>query len=498
MTQDLRKNPKPPRWSAESARQIAARVVVEAELVLKTPAHFGSGDSPEDTVIPLLVDPYDEVSPLLPGASIAGALRAYLLARQGGYLSSDEFHRNSHAARLFGSIHSDTHHPEQMLLQSRVIVNDAIGQWRHDGSPHDVRRGVKLDRHMHTAEDKLLFTHELWNAGTVFPLHCELLIYDTDHQSRAELIGQFAVALSGLSDGSIRIGARKQRGFGEICVETWHVREFNLRQQKDLLAWLRLGNDHLSTVQGTQSGTDLIKLFSAVPDYPDARQIAALTASFAIDGSLLIREYEEDSAVHLSTLHQGQMKPIVSGTSVAGALRSRMHKIAATIHAEEDAHQHVASLFGTEVDPQNARNTRASRIQIDETIIEGTPADWVQARVSIDRFTGGALDGALFTEKPIFGVNDVKVTLNIRIINPRSSEIGWLLLALKDLWTGDLPIGGERSIGRGRLQGIEATLTTSEGTWTIIEGDDKNSLRIVGEVETLEAYAATFVSGGSS
>ena len=32
------------------------------------------------------------------------------------------------------------------------------------------------------------------------------------------------------------------------------------------------------------------------------------------------------------------------------------------------------------------------------------------------------------------------------------------MLLLKDLWTSDLPVGGESSIGRGRLKGIQADL----------------------------------------
>lgn len=172
-----------------------------------------------------------------------------------------------------------------------------------------------------------------------------------------------------------------------------------------------------------------------------------------------------------------------------------MHKIAATLHGDETAVWWITKLFGTEVDNQRAGSIQASRVQVDETLIEGTPPDWVQARVSIDRFTGGALDGALFTEKPIFGVNGVVVTLNLRLINPEPGEIGLLLLALKDLWTGDLPIGGERSIGRGRLQGIKADLTTPDSKWTI---EGRNRLQITGKGKILETYVNEFVSKGNA
>jgi CRISPR/Cas system CMR subunit Cmr4 (Cas7 group RAMP superfamily) len=58
--------------------------VVEGDLVLETPAHFSNGDSDEITDMPLLVDPL-EGKPLLTGASIAGALRAFLGAWEHGY-----------------------------------------------------------------------------------------------------------------------------------------------------------------------------------------------------------------------------------------------------------------------------------------------------------------------------------------------------------------------------------------------------------------------------
>lgn len=83
----------------------------------------------------------------------------------------------------------------------------------------------------------------------------------------------------------------------------------------------------------------------------------------------------------------------------------------------------------------------------------------IQNRIAIDRFTGGAYQGALFNEQPVFPKESTRVVLNMKLHKPENYEIGLLLLLLKDLWTNDLPIGGTSSIGRGRLKGIEATLT---------------------------------------
>ena len=52
-----------------------------------------------------------------------------------------------------------------------------------------------------------------------------------------------------------------------------------------------------------------------------------------------------------------------------------------------------------------------------------------------------------------------------------------MLLLLKDLWTGDLHIGGESSVGRGRLRGHKATLHYAGEAW-VIEDAGNNALHL--------------------
>ena len=63
--------------NGKTAAGLSKRIVITGTLVLDTPAHFGNGDAEGLTDMPLLYDPLDG-SPLLTGASIAGALRNYL------------------------------------------------------------------------------------------------------------------------------------------------------------------------------------------------------------------------------------------------------------------------------------------------------------------------------------------------------------------------------------------------------------------------------------
>ncbi len=128
----------------------------------------------------------------------------------------------------------------------------------------------------------------------------------------------------------------------------------------------------------------------------------------------------------------------------------------------------------------------------------------VQNRVSIDRFTGGTRDGALFNEQPLFGGAQSLVTVDLQLENPQEYEIGLLLLLLKDLWTGDLPLGGEISVGRGRLRGKNCQLEYRNGqeqTWKLL-ANGANGLRVTtGKPQDLENYVArlhTHLGGSKS
>lgn len=144
-----------------------------------------------------------------------------------------------------------------------------------------------------------------------------------------------------------------------------------------------------------------------------------------------------------------------------------------------------------------------SRVHVYEHIVNGVENMSVQNRVSIDRFTGGTRDGALFNEQPLFGGRQSLVTVDLQLANPQEYEIGLLLLLLKDLWTGDLPLGGEISTGRGRLGGKDCHLEYQNGqvqTWDLFA--DANGLRMAaGTPQTLELYVASlhiYLAGSKS
>lgn len=473
-------------WSGDKSRKIAARVIVEGDLVLQTPAHFGSGDGSDLTDMPLLVDALDGQTPLLTGASIAGALRSYLREREHGY--DQVANHQSLSVCLFGGLKED-----KEGKQSPLVVEDVLG--RDYGM--ETRSGVKINPKTRTAEEKKLFDVQLWQAGTTFCLRFELLCQADNETHLKEAL---AAALTGLSDGSITLGMRKRRGYGRVAVSKWRVKRYDLMQPAGLLDWLAHGHKPLADVSNITEGSDIGQALGVSPWATDNRREFHLEAKFSLDGSLLIRSGGGKDDVGPDMIHlkarqpNGNHEPIVSGTSLAGVLRARALRIANTINPDK-AEELIACIFGPKKDERtptgkDKKEAWASRLIVKETTIQKARTDLVQSRVSIDRFTGGARETALFDEQPVFGNDQTAVTVGFCLLAPKDHEIGLLLLLLKDLWTGDLPLGGESSVGRGRLKGQLANLNYRDGHAThkwIIEADG-GKLKISDGRDTLEGY----------
>jgi CRISPR/Cas system CSM-associated protein Csm3 (group 7 of RAMP superfamily) len=458
------------KWHGSQSRQIMRRIVIEGDLELVTPAHFGGGEEDAANVLMLLRDSVEPERPLLQGTSIAGALRSYL----SNLLGKDD----KVIKRLFGGTKKDRNSD-----QSSLMVDDAIG----DGAKVVYRDGVRINPESRTAEEGALYQTQLWAAGTKFPLRFEYL---HNHTSQLPLDLQLlAVGLNALANSEIPFGMRKNRGYGKVKVKQWKVRTYDLKKPADLIAWL--GDKNPADMTTSDDIFRALKVERKAIHSPNF----SITATFTIDGSLLIRSAA--NVVDFETL-QDQAGPVISGTALTGALRARATKILRTVRQTDHDNRDNAivagkidGIFGTsEIKHASKEPPLASRLRVEEVRILNSVYDKVQSRVSIDRFTGGALDTALFSEMPAFGG---EVTLVMQLIKPTDAEIGLLLLLLKDLWTGDLPIGGEQSVGRGRLKGRQATITHGEHVYTISDESLKSS-----HPDKLEAYVKSFTGWATS
>ncbi|HXK58582.1 MAG TPA: RAMP superfamily CRISPR-associated protein [Acidobacteriota bacterium] len=426
-------------------RSMTARWVITGEMCLQTAAHFGgAGDSAVDMAI--LRDPKDGV-PLLPGTSLAGALRSHLADVLGGYLSPE----CPEVTALFGGVRSD-----DAGSQSPLIVFDSLGRLPRGAAALDIRDGVAIDPATGTAEAHKKFDFEILPAGTCFPLRLELIVGNTEQEEH--LVGLLVAALNGLADGEISIGMRRSRGLGVVKVDRWKVLRHHLAAGKGWLAWLL--SDHEKPIGDDVPGYDSVKeaIQAACPsleinELEDKRRRLLVDLELELVGDLLVRSPGTDAgAPDVVHLHSAG-RPVLPGTGLAGALRAQALRIARLVRESCDGELWVDQLFGPRLeendDSLQGENAIASRLRISESFIENGEARR-QVRIAIDRFTGGVVPGALFDEQVHRG-GKLQVRLELR--NPDDPEIGLLLFLLKDLISGEIPVGGASSVGRGILHG---------------------------------------------
>ncbi len=149
-------------------------------------------------------------------------------------------------------------------------------------------------------------------------------------------------------------------------------------------------------------------------------------------------------------------EPVLSAKSVRGAIRHRALRILKTLNPSDDKGR-LRSLFGF-VDEQTKASAKA-KFRSRESVIRNTHLH-TQSRISICRLTGKTMPGALLTEEMIQGGH---FSLELEIAEYRMEELKLVLLVLKDMIHEDLPIGGNKTIGRGVLIGDSLTVIGSDG-----------------------------------
>ena len=196
---------------------------------------------------------------------------------------------------------------------------------------------------------------------------------------------------------------------------------------------------------------------------------------------------------------------LIPGTSIRGALRSRASRIARTVLAAE-AENKLAPFTSHDVHEQIAAEPNLVRYMFGCTEYRGaitvhdcrSKKRGTRVKVThnaIDRWTGGVIDGGLFTEAEYLGtewkpikieVDSGQLRRNVKtehagksISNETIEEharASWCLLCLSlaELSAGTLPLGGKTTRGLGQVEVTSITLSHTDGT--VIAPPDKEQL----------------------
>lgn len=377
---------------------------------LASPLAIGSGEN-ANTDSDIILD--NSGKPTIPATAIAGVFRNYLNKKD-----------------IFGNI--DENDP----AESKIRFYDA--QLISDSSFTTVRDSVKLEDKVGVNGAK--FDMEAVETGISFETVIELKDDGSDAES------DILRTLEAINAGFLRIGSKTSRGYGRLKVVSLKKAEFTLPDDK--AKWLDFD---------LFDAEDKCYKETALPDSAD--NFISIKMKLKQNGAVSIRSYTVKNADDISSADYIQLSlkdgtPVIPGTSWAGAFRDRFRQLSNDTLAKE--------LFGY-VDTVKL-SQKKSLIYFSESEIVGGEMK-VITRNSIDRFTAGTKDGALYTEKTCYnGSCGLEIFINKNGLEDAEKNIALICAVICDLDKGYLAVGGLTSVGRGMFTVENITVNGADVT----------------------------------
>lgn len=424
-----------------------ARIVIEA----KTPLAIGSGV--KDIITDQVVAHDVNGLPYIPGTAIAGIIRHAI---------------GEESAKSFFGFGGENGRGSEIIFSSAQIVDgdgkiiegliDTKSDYLKNFDELPVRQHVRINE-KGTAENRGKFDEEVVYKGARFCFEIELLSTKPEDEN-------FTKVLNELAKDTIRMGGGTRKGFGEIEIVECKLLNYNLSDSKDLTdyinktSWLNdaVWKDVKNDIPPKDSeGWTKYELELKPDDFflfgsgfgDDNADMTPATESY-IDWTSGKPKFQTDTI-------------LIPASSVKGALSHRVafhyNKIKKYFVGDPDAksgveNNAVRALFGYTT--QDDKNAIRGNVLISDVIqSKNSERTKILNHVSIDRFTGGAIDGALFSESVIYGGNETYTfVLKVNNVALKDADVKKAFEnALLDITNGLLPLGGGVNRGHGCFSG---------------------------------------------
>lgn len=439
--------------------RVLYRIVLEAE----TPLAIGTGEKTflSDSAVALDINGL----PYIPATSIAGVIRHAL--------SKDEAEnilgfQNGEKGRGSNVIFT-----EARIVDSKGTVRDGVFDVTEDGDSLlkeyfqlPIRQHVRINE-KGTAKDGGKFDNEVVFAGTRFCFEMEFLF---EKDKDCAVCDKF---IEIISDSQFRIGSGTRNGLGKLGIVKIQKCELDLTVNEKLNLYIKKSSN--LTCSATWEGWSEVKKVDNTTKAPIVYKLTLTPNDFFLFGSGYGDNDSDMNAVTESKVVWNDDKgsivkqqTLIPATSVKGALSHRVafhynkekHIYAGSDAAKaslENGNEAVKKLFGYE-NQEKKKQVRGKLLFSD--IIEKELEGHILNHVAIDRFTGGAIDGALFAERPLYG-KDEEYNMEIILTETVDDEkiINALDNAIKDICTGMLPLGGGVNRGNGIFKGTAIKVT---------------------------------------
>ncbi|WP_293740193.1 RAMP superfamily CRISPR-associated protein [uncultured Parabacteroides sp.] len=452
----------------EYTYRFLARFVIEAV----TPLAVKSGDNNmlTDSLVALDVNGL----PYIPGTSIAGVIRHAI-----GEEKAKEFFGKHESEKA-----DDRHGSNIIFTECRMVGKDGTVV---DGMVSDVllnddfyshfrklpiRQHVRIN-HRGVASDSGKFDEQVVFKGTRFCFELEMLSQGKEGQ------GNFDSIIRILKDNALRIGSSTRRGLGEIKIYSFQTAVLNLNEKSDLEAYLNKPSS-LNDVDWSQWKQEDVTTISSYKEYR-RYELRLKPDDFFLFGSGMGDDDADMIPVKETCIDMEKTPPdfnteliLIPGASVKGALAHRVafyYNQLTEQYADDKTEKEldeicgsnnlaVKELFGYEGEKKEGKTVgqKVGNVIISDVILGREGENKLLNHVAIDRFTGGTIDGALFSEKVIYdpideGKGDYLINVLVRHQDYSVGVITSLERALKDICCGMLPLGGGVNRGHGCFSG---------------------------------------------
>ena len=417
--------------------------------------------------------------PYIPGTSIAGVIRHALPVDLGNKFFGLKDDKNNKGSEIVFS--------EAKLLNGSGLVIDRLCDTVDNFSKRfknlPKRNHVRIS-HRGVAEDHGKFDEEVIYKGCRFCFEIEMVARSSEKEYASNTFDQ---VLTEIQKDTFRIGGGTRVGFGKMHPVSIKKRSFDLKKKEELSSYLATN----SSLEKDYSGWEDFKNNSIKDQNWIKYSLTLKPMDFFSFGS-----GKGDNDVDTVPVKESYVKwdgyngffvenaLLIPASSLKGALAHRVayyynlkHRIYAMQIPVEEFENYTGSnnpavrmLFGCQKEGEG-ETVQKRGIAIFNDIFADYPGDKILNHVAIDRFTGGAMDGALYSEKVVDGKGELTFHTEVLIeklpaidnndIDAQTiykDAIEAFEKALGDIDKGLLPLGG----GNGRGHGIFKCKFTSK------------------------------------
>ena len=360
---------------------------------------------------------------------------------------------------------------EAKILNSRGEVVDGLNIDAIDKDPLlKEYKELPIRQHARISEKGVTvkggkFDEQVVFAGTRFCFELEM-VSDGNNYS------DFESVLFQINNKTFRIGSGTRCGFGEIEVVEMQRAKLDLSEPNELELYLDKSSNLSEDWNGWQRDENIEKETLST-DWVEYK-LSLQPEDFFLFGSGFGDHEVDMTPVKARKVEWsngcGKLSDkmvLIPATSVKGALSHRVafhwNKLNGYYAGNPEAkvgkdNFAVKTLFGSEGEKDGEGQFRGNVI-FSDIIEKRYVEDKILNHVAIDRFTGGALEGALFSEKTTYVREKDKpfeMTLLVRkeVLDKKDKKVEQTLeAALQDICKGMLPLGGGVNRGNGIFTG---------------------------------------------